>query len=185
MFADTRTTHRRCRRDVGADEDARAGRASIRRRRRRQHLRVFLRNAEARRICAACSRASRPRAPARTADRGESRRPPGPRRRRAAARLIQAYPPTNSIIITAPPASTARCAGRRQLDLRRAQVYVEALIVEVSDRPPPSSACSGNAVRRHRRQRHRQRLGGTNFTARRRAQHPRHRAESARASATA
>ncbi len=47
--------------------------------------------------------------------------------------VIQAYPPTNSIIITAPePVYRSLRSVIDQLDARRAQVYVEALIVEVS-----------------------------------------------------
>ena len=51
----------------------------------------------------------------------------------APASVIQAYPPTNSIIITAnEPTYRALRAVIDQLDQRRSQVYVEALIVEVS-----------------------------------------------------
>ena len=47
--------------------------------------------------------------------------------------IIQAYAPTNSIIITAPePVYRSLRTVIDQLDSRRAQVYVEALIVEVS-----------------------------------------------------
>ena len=47
--------------------------------------------------------------------------------------IIQAYPPTNSIIITAPePVYRALRTVIDTLDQRRLQVYVEALIVEVS-----------------------------------------------------
>jgi len=47
--------------------------------------------------------------------------------------VIQAYPPTNSIIITAPePVYRALRQVIDNLDQRRAQVYVEALIVEIS-----------------------------------------------------
>jgi general secretion pathway protein D len=47
--------------------------------------------------------------------------------------IIQAYPPTNSIIITASePVYRALRTVIDSLDQRRAQVYVEALIVEVS-----------------------------------------------------
>jgi general secretion pathway protein D len=47
--------------------------------------------------------------------------------------IIQAYPPTNSIIITAPePVYRSLRTVIDSLDQRRAQVYVEALIVEVS-----------------------------------------------------
>ena len=49
------------------------------------------------------------------------------------ASIIQAYPPTNSLIITAPePTYRALRAVIDKLDARRAQVFVEALIVEVS-----------------------------------------------------
>jgi general secretion pathway protein D len=51
----------------------------------------------------------------------------------APASVIQAYPPTNSIIITASePVYRALRTVIDQLDQRRLQVYVEALIVEVS-----------------------------------------------------
>jgi general secretion pathway protein D len=51
----------------------------------------------------------------------------------APASIIQAYPPTNSIIITASePTYRSLRAVIDQLDQRRSQVYVEALIVEVS-----------------------------------------------------
>ncbi|MCM2328753.1 MAG: type II secretion system secretin GspD [Lysobacter sp.] len=51
----------------------------------------------------------------------------------APSSIIQAYTPTNSIIITAPePVYRSLRAVIDQLDTRRAQVYVEALIVEVS-----------------------------------------------------
>jgi general secretion pathway protein D len=51
----------------------------------------------------------------------------------APSSIIQAYPPTNSIIITAPePVYRALRTVIDSLDQRRAQVYVEALIVEVT-----------------------------------------------------
>lgn len=51
----------------------------------------------------------------------------------ATSSIIQAYPPTNSIIITASePVYRALRQVIDSLDQRRAQVYVEALIVEVS-----------------------------------------------------
>jgi general secretion pathway protein D len=51
----------------------------------------------------------------------------------APSSIVQAYPPTNSIIITAPePVYRALRTVIDNLDQRRAQVYVEALIVEVS-----------------------------------------------------
>jgi general secretion pathway protein D len=47
--------------------------------------------------------------------------------------IIQAYPPTNSIIITAPePVYVALRQVIDKLDARRAQVFVEALIVEIN-----------------------------------------------------
>lgn len=50
----------------------------------------------------------------------------------APSSIIQAYPPTNSIIITAPePTYRALRAVIDKLDVRRAQVLVEALVVEV------------------------------------------------------
>src|SRR6185312_10307681 len=51
----------------------------------------------------------------------------------APSSIIQAYPPTNSIIITASePVYRALRAVIDQLDQRRAQVFIEALIVEVN-----------------------------------------------------
>ena len=51
----------------------------------------------------------------------------------APSSIIQAYPPTNSIIITAPePVYRSLRTVIDSLDQRRAQVYVEALIVEIS-----------------------------------------------------
>jgi general secretion pathway protein D len=51
----------------------------------------------------------------------------------APSSVIQAYPPTNSIIITAPePVYRALRTVIDSLDQRRQQVYVEALIVEVA-----------------------------------------------------
>ena len=51
----------------------------------------------------------------------------------APSSIIQAYPPTNSIIITAPePTYRALRTVIDALDQRRHQVYIEALIVEVS-----------------------------------------------------
>ena len=51
----------------------------------------------------------------------------------APSSIIQAYPPTNSIIITAPePVYRSLRTVIDSLDQRRQQVYVEALIVEVS-----------------------------------------------------
>ncbi|MEO5694215.1 MAG: type II secretion system secretin GspD, partial [Usitatibacter sp.] len=51
----------------------------------------------------------------------------------APSSIIQAYPPTNSIIINAPePVYRSLRTVIDALDQRRAQVYVEALIVEVS-----------------------------------------------------
>jgi general secretion pathway protein D len=51
----------------------------------------------------------------------------------APSSIIQAYPPTNSIIIMAPePTYRALRTVIDQLDQRRAQVFIEALIVEVN-----------------------------------------------------
>jgi general secretion pathway protein D len=51
----------------------------------------------------------------------------------APSSIIQAYPPTNSIIITAPePVYRALRQVIDSLDQRRAQVFIEALIVEVN-----------------------------------------------------
>ena len=58
---------------------------------------------------------------------------PAPGSAPAPSSIIQAYAPTNSIIITAPePVYRALRAVIDSLDQRRAQVYVEALIVEVT-----------------------------------------------------
>ncbi len=47
---------------------------------------------------------------------------------------IQAHPETNALILSAPPAAQqALLAVARQLDVRRAQVLIEAIIVELSD----------------------------------------------------
>ena len=61
--------------------------------------------------------------------------------------FIQADPSTNSLIITAPePLYRQVRAMIDQLDERRAQVYIESLIVEVdAATTPPSSASSGRA----------------------------------------
>ncbi len=52
----------------------------------------------------------------------------------AAATVIQAHKETNSLIITAPPAVLRELKDLvRKLDIRRAQVLIEAMIVEVTD----------------------------------------------------
>ena len=92
-------------------------------------------------------------------------------RQHAAANRIQADPATNSLIITAPDNvyNTLR-AVIDKLDARRAQVYVEALIVEVTTdkaaefgiqwQAPLGSSGNNRAV-----------VGGTNFGARRQQYH--------------
>ncbi len=64
---------------------------------------------------------------------GISASAPGAASSAAPSSIIQAYPPTNSIIITAPePVYRSLRTVIDNLDQRRAQVYVEALIVEVT-----------------------------------------------------
>jgi type II secretory pathway component GspD/PulD (secretin) len=67
---------------------------------------------------------------------------------------VQADPATNSLIITAPePLYRQMRAMIDQLDTRRAQVYIESMIVEVDGRQErPTSASSGRAVLGRRRQ---------------------------------
>jgi general secretion pathway protein D len=62
--------------------------------------------------------------------------------------IIQAYPPTNSIIISAPePTYRALRTVIDSLDQRRLQVYVEALIVEVSTGLAAEFGVQWNAAR--------------------------------------
>jgi general secretion pathway protein D len=62
--------------------------------------------------------------------------------------VIQAYPPTNSIIITASePVYRSLRAVIDQLDQRRAQVYIEALIVEVNASKAAEFGVQWNAAR--------------------------------------
>jgi general secretion pathway protein D len=82
---------------------------------------------------------------------------------------IQAHDETNSLVISAPPAIFRSLAGVvRQLDVRRAQVLIEAVIAEVSDQTASeigvqwqlpfqknSDGTIGDSV-----------IGGTNFTGR-------------------
>ena len=86
----------------------------------------------------------------------DRRRRPAPRRSHHAVSpsagpstggFIQADPSTNSLIITAPePLYRQVRAMIDQLDERRAQVYIESLIVEVTgEQRPPTSASSGRA----------------------------------------
>lgn len=66
----------------------------------------------------------------------------------APSSVIQAYPPTNSIIITASePVYRALRSVIDALDQRRAQVYVEALIVEVSTGLASEFGVQWNAAR--------------------------------------
>ena len=112
---------------------------------------------------------------------------------------IQAHDETNSLIISAPPAVFRSLASVvRQLDVRRAQVLIEAVIAEVvgpdreRDRRAVAAAVPEKLRRQHRRQRDRrhqlhrpfagqQHLSGRAESARRRQRvqsrlHQRHRA---------
>jgi general secretion pathway protein D len=63
------------------------------------------------------------------------------------AGFIQADASTNTLIITAPESVYRNLrAVIDQLDVRRAQVYIESLIVEVTSDKAPNSACSGWAL---------------------------------------
>ena len=118
---------------------------------------VYLKNAEAVRVAetlravlsgesapAAVASPRRHRSPPRLRRSGSSRSPArrrpvavaaqrGSARWAARAASIQADPATNALIITAPEAVYRNCARSiDKLDVRRAQVYVEALIVEVT-----------------------------------------------------
>jgi general secretion pathway protein D len=48
--------------------------------------------------------------------------------------FIQADPATNSLIITAPSRYTGNCATSSTVDTRRAQIYIETLIVVDADK---------------------------------------------------
>ena len=77
--------------------------------------------------------------------------------------IIQAYPPTNSIIITATePVYRSLRTVIDSLDQRRAQVYVEALIVEVSTGLAAEFGVQWNGA--HQRSDGRTVFGGTNFS---------------------
>jgi general secretion pathway protein D len=105
---------------------------------------VYLRNAEAAKIAdtlrglvsgAEASRAgaATPASPAATAPQGTQPASAAAAAPAAPASIIQAYTPTNSLIIVAPePTYRALRTVIDKLDARRAQVFVEALIVEVS-----------------------------------------------------
>jgi general secretion pathway protein D len=76
--------------------------------------------------------------------------------------IIQAYPPTNSIIITAPePMYRSLRSVIDTLDQRRLQVYVEALIVEVSTGLAAEFGVQWNAAHNFNGQ---SAFGGTNFS---------------------
>ena len=80
----------------------------------------------------------------------------------APSSVIQAYPPTNSIIINAPePVYRALRTVIDSLDQRRQQVYVEALIVEVSTGLAAEFGVQWNAG--HINSNDRTVFGGTNF----------------------
>jgi general secretion pathway protein D len=77
--------------------------------------------------------------------------------------VIQAYPPTNSIIINAPePTYRALRTVIDSLDQRRSQVYVEALIVEVSTGLAAEFGVQWNAARNIGNGQ--TAFGGTNFS---------------------
>ena len=81
----------------------------------------------------------------------------------APSSIIQAYPPTNSIIITAPePMYRALRTVIDQLDQRRAQVFIEALIVEVNATKNAELGVQWNAGRNIGRGQ--TAFGGTNFS---------------------
>lgn len=81
----------------------------------------------------------------------------------APSSVIQAYPPTNSIIITAPePTYRALRTVIDALDQRRHQVYVEALIVEVSTTLAAEFGIQWNGA--ETRSDGRTVFGGTNFS---------------------
>ncbi|HET6265974.1 MAG TPA: type II secretion system secretin GspD, partial [Usitatibacter sp.] len=81
----------------------------------------------------------------------------------APSSVIQAYPPTNSIIITAPePVYRALRTVIETLDQRRHQVFVEALIVEVSTGLAAEFGVQWNAARSIGDDR--TAFGGTNFS---------------------
>jgi len=81
----------------------------------------------------------------------------------APSSIIQAYPPTNSIIITAPePVYRALRTVIDSLDQRRQQVYVEALIVEVSTGLAAEFGVQWNAAKNIGDGR--TAFGGTNFS---------------------
>ena len=101
---------------------------------------VYLRNAEAAKIAetlrgllSGAESASRTAATATTGANPNAATTTAPAAAAAApSSIVQAYPPTNSLIITAPePQYRALRAVIDKLDVRRAQVLVEALVVEV------------------------------------------------------
>jgi len=82
----------------------------------------------------------------------------------APASIIQAYPPTNSLLITAPePTYRALRAVIDKLDVRRAQVLVEALIVEVQTGRSAEVGVQFQGLSGINRD-GRQVIGGTNFS---------------------
>ncbi len=89
----------------------------------------------------------------------------------AAARspgIIQADAATNSIIITAPDAIYNNLrAALDKLDVRRAQVYVEALIAEITADKAAEFGIQWQDLSGAGHDRQHRRFGGTNFGARR------------------
>jgi general secretion pathway protein D len=120
---------------------------------------VFLRNAEATRIAETLrgllsgSESSRVTTTATTpaggtATQSTATQTTGGSAATAPSSIIQAYPPTNSIIIAAPePVYRGLRTVIDQLDQRRYQVYVEALIVEVSTGRAAEFGVQWNAAR--------------------------------------
>ncbi len=73
--------------------------------------------------------------------------------------MIQAHDDTNALIISAPPAVFRSLASViRQLDVRRAQVLIEAVIAEVSEESANELGVQWQLANQHY-------VGGTNFTS--------------------
>ncbi|HEX6833464.1 MAG TPA: type II secretion system secretin GspD [Rudaea sp.] len=77
----------------------------------------------------------------------------------ASTATIQAHEETNSLVISAPPAVFRSLSGViRQLDVRRAQVLIEAVIAEVTDETANELGVQWQLGNDHL-------IGGTNFTS--------------------
>jgi general secretion pathway protein D len=82
----------------------------------------------------------------------------------ASATVIQAHKETNALIITAPPAVLRELKDLvRKLDIRRAQVLIEAIVVEVTDDQAKQLGIQWQAA--NGLQNNRGYVGGTNFPA--------------------